>query len=112
MSNRIPEYTQSYPIWSEPFNVYSFFAFRWFVLRGFANSLGRPENKNTSLGSINGQGYKNCSETAIGLQAISHSAPITVFLQATSHAAPITVFLQAIPHAAPITVFLHRKENP
>lgn len=47
-------------------------AFDNFVLRDFANSLGRPENENMSLELFDGQEHQNCLTVLRSFPAIPH----------------------------------------
>lgn len=58
-------------------------------LHGFANSYGRPENKNILLGPFSGQEHQKCSSTRTVLRALQLDAQAA----AGGKAAPITTFL-------------------
>jgi hypothetical protein len=57
---------------TQQISVRSSLAFHGSVLRDFANSRGRPKNKNTSLGPFNRWEHQNCSTARTGLS--SHTA--------------------------------------
>jgi len=64
-------------------------------LHDFANSYGRPENKNTLLGPVSGQEHQNCSLSRTVLRPLS----LDVLGAAGGKAAPITTFLHTYKKA-------------
>ena len=52
------------------FIIHSSLYLRGFVLGGFANSLFRPENNNTSVGRFSGSERQNCTTTRRGLRGV------------------------------------------
>jgi hypothetical protein len=55
-----------------PEQIESYLSFRRFLLRIFANSRGRPKNKNISLIPFSRQEHQNFSTTRTGIRAILH----------------------------------------